>query len=73
MGDPSLVTHDLAADFIPGLVDFLSNRWRRRALESQAGQEANPERKPVASEPESSNIDRSARAAFGRLFGRGDG
>lgn len=73
VGDPALVTHDLAADFIPGLVDFYRIAGGGRALESKAGQEANPERKAVASEPESSNIDRSARAAFGRLFGRGDG
>ena len=72
VGDPALVAHDLAADFIPGLVDFYRIAGGAKAFKPQDGQHANPEREPVASDPESGNIDRSARGAFGRLFGRGD-
>ena len=53
VGDPSLVTHDLAADFIPGLVDFYRLAGGAKALKSAARQQANPEPEQVAPEPES--------------------
>ena len=72
VGDPSLVTHELAADFIPGLVEF-HRLAGTKALKVAARQQATPSPEHVDSTPESSAASRPAKGALGRLFGRGDG
>ncbi len=73
VGDASLLAHDLAAEFIPGLVDFHRLASGTKAPKPAARQQANPDPQHVATERESSTTDKRARGAFGRLFGRGDG
>jgi len=73
VGAPSLVTHDLAGDFIPGLVDFYRLAGGAKELQSAARQHANPEPERVAPEARSDAPAKQARGAFGRLFGRGEG
>jgi hypothetical protein len=72
VGDPSLVTHELAADFIPGLVDFYRLAGGTKVLKVGARQQATPSPEHVAPTPESSAAIKLARGALGRLFGRGD-
>ncbi|WP_082563692.1 DEAD/DEAH box helicase [Nocardioides sp. Root140] len=72
VGDPSLVTHELAADFIPGLVDFYRLAGSTKALKAATRQSAG-EAEQLAPAVNLEAPIRPAKGALGRLFGRGDG
>lgn len=72
VGDPSLVTHDLAADYIPGLVDFYRLAGGPRAPKEAARQQATQPPGNVPPDPEPAALKR-VQGALGRLLGRGDG
>lgn len=72
VGDPSLVEHELASGFIPGLVDFyrLAGGTRTVAKAAMHTSEATSDEQGGTAEP--NRALKPAKGGIGRLFGRGD-